>query len=170
MSQQSQPIYDSFMAGLRQLIAPYAGKVEYGNLRAQSSDWDCGNGVCITNVAIVYETPGGSTDQINVSLDRSTGRFSVLDDQGAEYETASPEEVLSCIAPRIHIIPQKRLAHLQDEIKRQMDTGTPPAGVVGHLNRLMNSELRGGTITHLEMRDAMTFAVQYSKGGASALR
>lgn len=170
MPSQSQPVYDLFMAGLRQLIAPYAGKVEYGNLRAQSSDWDTGDGLHITNVAIVYETPGGSTDQINVSLDQGTGRFSVLDDEGAEYETPSPDEVLSCIAPRIRNIPQKRLSHLRDEIKRQMDTGTPPAGVVGHLNRLMNSELRGGTITHLEMRDAMTFAVQYSKGALSARR
>jgi hypothetical protein len=170
MPSQSQPAYDQFMTGLRQFIAPFAGKVEYGNLRAQSSDWNTGDGPHITNVAIVYETPGGSTDQINVSLDRGTGRFSVLDDEGAEYETTSPEEVLTCIAPRIQGIPEKRLSHLREEIKRQMDTGTPPAGVVGHLNRLMNSELRGGTITHLEMRDAMTFAVQYSKGGVSAHR
>lgn len=170
MSTQSQPVYDSFMGGLRQLIAPYAGKVEYGNLRAQSSDWDTGDGPHITNVAIVYETPGGSTDQINVSLDRGTGCFCVLDDEGAEYETASPDEVLRCIAPRIFNIPQKRLCHLREEIKRQLDTGMPATGVVGHLNRLMNSELRGGTITHLEMRDAMTFAILYSKRGASASR
>ncbi len=51
-----------------------------------------------------------------------------------------------------------------------MDTGIPPAGVVGHLNRLMNSELRGGTITHLEMRDAMTFAVQYARNSLPAGR
>src|SRR5687767_10305331 len=150
MSTQSQPAYDSFMTGLRQLIAPYAGKVEYGNLRAQASDWDTGDGPHITNVAIVYETPGGSTDQINVSLDRGTGCFSVLDDEGAEFETPSPDDVLRCIAPRIHSIPEKRLCHLREEIKRQLDTGMPAAGVVGHLNRLMNSELRGGTITHLE--------------------
>jgi hypothetical protein len=167
MSLESQAAFDSFMAGLRALIAPHAGKIEYGNLRSQTSEWDTGDGPHITNIAIVYETPGGSTDQINVSLDRGTCRFSVLDDEGAEYETGSHEEALSCIAPRVRHIPQKRIAHLCDEIKRQMDTGLPPAGVVGHLNRLMNSELRGGTITHLEMRDAMTFAVQYAKGAAS---
>jgi hypothetical protein len=163
---ESQAIYDSFMAGLRTLISPYAGKVEYGNLRSQTSDWDTGAGPRITNIAIVYETPGGSTDQINVSLDHGSAHFSVLDDQGAEFETASPDEALTCIAPRIRGIPEKRLLHLREEIKRQMDTGIPPAGVVGHLNRLMNSELRGGTITHIEMRDAMTFAVRYAKGGA----
>src|SRR5438105_326578 len=167
MVTESQAVYDSFMAGLRALISPYAGKVEYGNLRSQSSDWDTGAGPRITNIAIVYETPGGSTDQINVSFDHGPARFSVLDDAGAECQTTSPEEVLAHIRPRIVGIPEKRLRHLHDEIRRQMDTGTPPAGVVGHLNRLMNSELRGGTITHLEMRDAMTFAVQYAKNSLS---
>jgi hypothetical protein len=170
MSLPSQAIYDQFAAGLRTLIAPYAGKVEYGNLRSQASDWETGAAARITNVAIVYETPGGSTDQINVSFDHSRGCFSVLDDDGAEFETAAPEEVLVCIRPRVLGIPAKRLTHLRDEIKRQMDSGTPPAGVVGHLNRLMNSELRGGTITHLEMRDAMTFAVQYARGSLPAGR
>jgi hypothetical protein len=170
MLSQSQAVYDRFMAGLRELISPYAGKVEYGNLRAQSSDWDTGEGARITNVAIVYETPGGSTDQINVSFDHARGCFSVLDDEGAEFETDAPEEVLACVRPRVVGIPDKRLSHLRDEIKRQMDTGIPPAGVVGHLNRLMNSELRGGTITHLEMRDAMTFAVQYARNSLPAGR
>jgi hypothetical protein len=170
MPLQSQSVYDEFMAGLRELISPYAGKVEYGNLRAQTSDWDTGEGPRITNVAIVYETPGGSTDQINVSFDHGSVRFMVLDDQGAEYETGAPAEVILCIRPRILGIPEKRLGHLREEIKRQMDSGTLPAGVVGHLNRLMNSELRGGTITHLEMRDAMTFAVQYARSCVSAGR
>ena len=40
-------------------------------------------------------------DQVNVSLDHGRGCFSVLDDQGAEFETAIPEEVLACIRPRI---------------------------------------------------------------------
>lgn len=170
MSLQSQAVYDEFMARLREMISPYAGKVEYGNLRSQASDWDTGEGPRLTNVAIVYETPGGSTDQINVSFDHGSSRFTVLDDDGAEYETGAPVEVIACIRPRILGIPQKRLSHLRDEIKRQMDSGAPTAGVVGHLNRLMNSELRGGTITHLEMRDAMTFAVQYAKNNLAAGR
>jgi hypothetical protein len=167
MPVESQAVYDKFMAGLRELISPYAGKVEYGNLRSHSSDWDTGEGPTITNVAIVYETPGGSTDQINVSFDHGTRLFSVLDDDGVEFETAAPTQVLTCIGPRLLGIPQKRLSHLRAEIQRQMDSGTPTAGVVGHLNRLLNSELRGGTITHMEMRDAMTFAVHYAKNGAS---
>src|SRR5438128_10711020 len=101
MSLQSEAVYDRFMAGLRELISPYVGRVEYGNLRAQASDSDTGEGPRITNVAIVYETPGGSTDQINVSFDHGCARFSVLDDDGAEYETSTPAEVLTCIRPRV---------------------------------------------------------------------
>src|SRR6476469_7108335 len=123
MPLQSQPVYDEFMAGLRVLIAPYAGKVEYGNLRSQASDWDTGEGPRITNVAIVYETPGGSTDQINVSFDHGCGLFSVLDDERAEYQTADPAEALACLRARVLVIPEKRLGHLRDEIKRQMDSG-----------------------------------------------
>lgn len=170
MASRSHPVFDSFMSGLRELIAPYAGKIEYGNLRAHASDWDTGEGPCISNVAIVYETPGGSTDQINVSFDHGSGCFSAIDDCGAECQTALPADVLERIRPLILGIPAKRIDHLREEIKRQLDSGLPPAGVVGHLNRLMNSELRGGTITHLEMRDAMTFAVQYAKGGLPAGR
>ena len=55
MSSHSQAVLDTFMAGVRELIAPHAGKIEYGNLRCHSSDWDTGDGPCITNVAIVYE-------------------------------------------------------------------------------------------------------------------
>src|SRR5713226_5323182 len=101
MSLQSQAVYDEFMAGLRELISPFARKVEYGNLRSQASDWDTGDGPRITNVAIVYETPGGSTDQINISFDHGSSRFSVLDDEGALYETTAPAEVLDCIRPRV---------------------------------------------------------------------
>ena len=37
----------------------------------------------------------------------------------------------------------------------------PDAGLFGHLNRIVQSEFKGGTITHIELRDAMTYAVQY---------
>src|SRR5438132_9948524 len=100
MSLQSEAVYDRFMAGLQELISPYAGKIEYGNLRSQASDWDTGDGPRITNVAIVYETPGGSTDQINVSLDQGRGCFCVVEDQGDDFETANHQRVLGCIRLR----------------------------------------------------------------------
>src|SRR6266567_9172116 len=106
MSLQSEAVYDRFMAGLRELISPYAGKVEYGNLRAQASDWDTSDGPRITNVAIVYETPGGSTDQLNVSFDHASGQFSLVED--AEHTTEDVTDVLTRIMPRVSSIPDKR--------------------------------------------------------------
>jgi hypothetical protein len=157
-------ILQAFTSGLRELIAPYAGKVEYGNLRFQTSDWDTGGGPCITNIAIVYETPGGSTDQINVSYDDRRGCFTLLDESLGEIETESVDTVIDNVRARIAGIPEKRLEHLRGEVRRQIDAGMSRMALVGHLNRLLTSEFRGGTMTHLELRDAMTFAVSYSKG------
>jgi len=142
-------------------IAPYMGRVEYGNLRSQVSDWDCGGGEPVTNIALVYETPGGSTDQINICFHHDTRSYRLIDQDQGEIQTFEVEVVLEMVLPRISCIPVKRLETLLEEIRRQIDAGSNTAGLFGHLNRLVQSEFRGGTITHLEMRDAMTYAVRY---------
>jgi hypothetical protein len=156
--------YNDFQARLRELLMPYAHRIEYGNLRSQPSECASSDGSKITNVAIVYETPGGSTDQINVAFDHRYGRFTLLDESLGELETESVEIVIEQVRPRIVGIPEKRKEHLRDEVRRQIDAGMSRLLLVGHLNRLLTSEFRGGMITHLELRDAMTFAVNYSKG------
>jgi len=148
---------------LQECIATYAGRVEYGNLRSRISNWDCGDGDPVTNIALVYETPGGSTDQINISYYHDSGKFTVIDAEHGEVTIETVEAVLDSIRPRISGIPQKRLETLYAEVRRELDSGTSTAGVVGHLNRMMQSSLLGGTITHLELRDAMTYTVKYMK-------
>jgi hypothetical protein len=150
---------EEFLDRLRHEIAPYAGLVEYGNLRSTISDWENASGGRITNVAIVYETPGGSTDQINVSFDHRAERFSVVDE--VEVVTAAVGDVLGRILPRIHSIPAKRFEALTAEIRRQIDEGVGRAGLFGHINRLTQSDFKGGTITHQELKDAMQFAIKY---------
>jgi hypothetical protein len=155
--------------------------VEYGDLREQIDTWESSDGVKTSNVAIVYETPGGSTDQINVSFHHDTGLFSLIADEAeadgrrspasplpvaGEYLTASIDDALEQIRPRIVGIPEKRREHLRAEIRRKLEAGESPMSLVGHLNRLLTSEFRGGRVTHLELRDAMTFAVKYSKDPA----
>src|SRR5437764_10913279 len=83
-----------FEARLRELMQPYARRIEYGNLRSQPSDWETPDGHKITNFAIVYETPGGSTDQINVAYDHTTGHFTLLDEALGELETESVETAI----------------------------------------------------------------------------
>jgi hypothetical protein len=154
--------FEAFCNRLRQEISEYAGRVEYGNLRYKTDVWESVDGQRNTNLALVYETPGGSTDQINVSFDHSTGLFSIVDE--AEHLTPCAEEVMAHVRPRVASIPERRRESLFAEIRRQIDGGVGRAGLFGHINRLMQSDFRGGTITHQELQEAMRFAVQYSRG------
>jgi hypothetical protein len=148
---------------IQECLAPYAGRIEYGNLRSKIDEWYHGDEGPVTNVALVYETPGGSTDQINISFHHQRCHFALVDVEfeDGEFTTACIDSLMERIRARVQSIPQKRREHLQGEIRRQLDSGMTTAGVVGHLNRMMNSGLHGGKMTHLEMRDAMTFAVKY---------
>jgi len=156
------------MARIQECIQPFAGKVEYGNLRSRVSEWDCGKDDPVTNIALVYETPGGSTDQINISYHHSSGDFSLIDAAEGEFVTTSIDLVIDCIRGRVLSIPEKRIESLCAEIRRQIDSGSNTAGLVGHLNRMMNSGFKGGAITLAEMRSAVTYAMQYMKGGGTS--
>jgi len=157
------PELESLCRKIAEVIGPLGGRVEYGNLRSQVTDYDCTRRGTITNIAIVYETPGGSTDQINIEFDHSSRTFALIDELEGEVTTECVDTVLARIHPRIAGIPRKRLETLYDEIRRQIDDGTNTAGLFGHLNRILQSEFKGGTITHIEFKDAMTFAVHYMK-------
>lgn len=161
------PLLQALRGRIREAVTPYAGRVEYGNLRSHVSDFHCGTGEPVTNFALVYETPGGSTDQINVEFNHASELFGVIDAHEGEIRTDSIDEVMARVLPRIVGIPEKRLETLHSEIRRHIDDGGNHAGLFGHLNRILQSEFKGGGITHLELRDAMTFAVQYmkSRGG-----
>src|SRR5207247_233646 len=116
-----QERYTEFQTRLRELLQPYAHRVEYGNLRSHTSDWETPEGLKNSNVAIVYETPGGSTDQINVAFSHHTGRFTLLDESLGELETDAVATVIESIRPRVQGIPDKRREHLRDEVRRQID-------------------------------------------------
>lgn len=160
---QSDEAFQSLCDRLQQEVGPFLGLVEYGNLRYQISVWENSGGSRITNLAVVYETPGGSTDQINISYDHAAGLFSVIDE--AEHTTPAIEEVLTRILPRILTIPEKRRDALRAEIRRQADTGIARAGLFGQITRLMQSDFKGGTITHKELQEAMRFAMEYTRNG-----
>lgn len=165
MAASADTVFNEFCRRMRERIGPFRGQVEYGDLRERIDVWESADGARTSNVALVYETPGGSTDQINISFDHAAGHFSlIVDDTLEEYVTPAIDEVLERITPRIARIPEKRREHLRDEIRRKLDAGESRMALVGHLNRLLTSEFKGGRVTHLELRDAMTFAVQYEKG------
>jgi hypothetical protein len=154
---------ERFCSRIQECIAPYAGRIDYGNLRSRVSRWDCGEEEPVTNIALVYETPGGSTDQINVTYHHHSGAFGIIDAEHGEVLLDTVGDVMDRILPRITGIPQRRRDALCAEVRRQIDDGRSTAGLFGHLNRVMQSEFKGGTITHIELRDAMTFAARYMK-------
>lgn len=165
--QRSQDL-EALVGRIQELIGPYAGRIEYGNLRSRIDDWDCGDGDPTTNLALVYETPGGSTDQINICYHHTRRLFTVIDEHEGEVGTNAVEEVVERVEPRVLGIPQKRIDVLFAEVRRVIDDGQNTAGLFGHLNRILQSEFRGGGITHLEFKEAMTYAVQYMKERQSA--
>ena len=93
--------FKMFVDRLRREISPYAGSPEYGYIRFRTDVWESG-GVQITNIALVYDRPGGSTDQINVSFDYGTGFFALIDEE--ERLTADVEQVIAWILPRVKAI------------------------------------------------------------------
>src|SRR5947209_19599571 len=70
--------FEQFIDRLRQEIASYVRRPEYGNLRYQTDVWETAEGTGITNLALVYDTPDGLTYQINVSFDHGAGIFSLV--------------------------------------------------------------------------------------------
>ncbi len=159
----SDELLTEFLDRLQQFLSPFARRVDYGNLRSRVDTWDDPSGKSITNVALVYETPGGSTDQINISYFHAERHFVLLADPEDEVTTTETERVIELISPRVEGIPQKRRETLYAEIRRLVDGGITRAGLLGHLNRIMQSEFKGGTITHIELKDAMTFAINHLK-------
>ena len=100
----SSPIAE-LCAQLEDLVRPCRCRPEYGNLRMRVSEWDSGNGEPHLNIALVYETPEGSTDQINIGYDREQQLFELVDAVEGEITTASVSEVLEAVRSRVRGIP-----------------------------------------------------------------
>jgi hypothetical protein len=157
----SQDVFALFKDRLDQLLQPYAGKLEYGNLRRQDSSWGEGDEK-VTNVALVYETPGGSTDQINVTCHHGPGYFVLLDTNTHEETTLSDvEELMGRIEPQIQAIPERRLDRLRDDVNRWIAQGLNRMAISQELNKYHHSqtEFKGGSITPQELAAALKFAI-----------
>jgi hypothetical protein len=106
----SEMLLDNLCRRIQKCVAPYAGRVEYGNLRSRVDNWDCGGSDSITSVALVYEMPNGSTEQITLVYSHRDCVFTLVDAEEGERTTASVDEALIAITIRIAAIPEKRRA------------------------------------------------------------
>lgn len=100
----SRPV-DELCARLEELIRPCSCRPEYGGLRMRVSQWDAGDGRPHLNIALVYETPEGSTDQINIGHCRERDVFELVDAAHGEIITDSIDEVLEAVRRRVGEIP-----------------------------------------------------------------
>lgn len=125
-------------------------RIAYGNLRHEYSDWSS-DGEASTNVAVIYETPGGSTVQINVTYEH--GQFWYLHPRTEEKVTTShPDKPLQMIAEEVKRIPERRLTRLRGQIEAWCDKGMDNRTLFAELNKILQSDFLGGAMTQRELK------------------
>lgn len=149
---------------LNRLIAslqhPQERRIGYGNVRHEYSEWGEGD-ERYTNIAVIYEVPGGSTCQFNVSYNHKAGQFTYLDwETGERVETTSPEQVLRVLEAELHAIPARRHESLLAQVERWLQDGMSRSDVFAQLNKLLQAEFLGGRINNRELGDAVQHVVR----------
>lgn len=154
-------LLQEFMKRLDALLAPYRGKVEWGNVREKISHWQEGEHE-MTNVAVTYESPGGSTNQINVSFDHQRQVFRALNEQTAEEEdVAEVDVVMERVTAHVLSIPDKRKQRLNSDMERWLNEGATQGMILGKLSQLLKiQDLKGGSITSAELQEATRYLTQ----------
>jgi len=139
-------------------------RIGYGNLRGEYSDWG-GRDDLVTNLALIYETPGGSTAQLNITYDHARGDFAYLDERGGgRIVVRDPQEVLKYLAAHINAIPPKRLAALFRQVDAWVDEGMAMGAMFSELNNLIQLEFVGGRITQEELKEGIKHAYERRTG------
>jgi hypothetical protein len=135
-------------------------RIGHGNLRHEYSQWRRGEGA--TNIAIIYETPGGSTTQLNVTYDPNTRTFSYLSaDLEGKVESQNPGEVLRMVEEHVRAIPEKRERQLQRQIDAWVQQGMSRSELFAQLNKLLQAEFLGGRINTGELQRGIRYAIQH---------
>lgn len=161
---------EQFQRTLDELVAlyqrPEERRIGYGNLRHEYSKYTKDDKTTI-NIAVIYETPGGSTTQINVTFDTDAGVFSYLDRNLENHiESPDPDEVVETIKEQIREIPGKRSQQLMTQIDSWMDMGKGRYEIFGELNKLLQTEFLGGRITTTELKEGIQHVVAQHAAGS----
>jgi len=146
---------------------PEERRIGFGNIRHEYCDW-CREGVNDTNIAVIYETPGGSTTQINVTFNHLTGEFTYLDeDLESQITTTSAETVLQYIEDHMRQIPGKRLVQIEKTIDSWVSQGKGRSEIFAELNKLLQTEFLGGRVNNNELKHGIQHLVrEYARAGA----
>lgn len=139
-------------------------RIGHGNLRHEYSQWRKTEDAA-TNIAIIYETPGGSTTQLNVTYDPQQGVFSYLSlDLEQRVECTAPEEVFGMIREHVRKIPEKRQRQLEKQIDLWVAQGMSRSQLFAQLNKLLQAEFLGGRIATGELQAGIQYAIRRYSG------
>lgn len=146
---------------------PRERRIAYGNLRHEYSEWGEGN-EATTNVAVIYETPGGSTTQLNITYDHGKNQFTFLKPDGADRVTTSdPVEPLQMIVGAVRAIPERRMHSLQEQIESWCEEGKCRRELFAEMNKLLQSDFLGGSITQRELKLGIKHAIELRRDASS---
>jgi hypothetical protein len=167
----NEDVFVAFRQRLDRIITacqqPEERRIGFGNIRHEYCDW-CREGVNDTNIAIIYETPGGSTTQINVTFNHLTGEFVYLDeDLESQVTTSDATQVLKYIEEHMRQIPGKRLVQIESTIDSWVSQGKGRSEIFAELNKLLQTEFLGGRVNNNELKHGIQHLVkEYARAGA----
>lgn len=140
--------------------SPPERRVGHGNLRHEYSSWKQDDDP-VTNIAVIYETPGGSTTQLNVTYEHRDGTFHYLDSDLRDIVvTTDPKEALAALVRHVDTIPAKRLAQVDRQVETWMGQGKSKREVFGELNKLFQAEFLGGRLSTSELKAGIQHAIK----------
>ncbi len=144
---------------LKRYTEPQEQRIGYGNLRYECSYWSRSS-EAITNIAVIYETPGGSTAQLNITYDYDAGEFSYLrPEDGEKVVTHDPRQAGAVIQDYINQISARRLTQLHHQIDTWVQEGKSRSQLFGELNKLLQAEFLGGRINTTELKQGIQYAI-----------
>lgn len=149
--------WEEFLKAVKEKLSPFQGLITYGNLRWESHKW--GEGEDSTYIfSLVYETPGGSTNQLSIYFRPAEERFEALGQEEEEdLHSSSIEEVISWLEDKVRKIPHIRLAKLKSNIDQWFSSGRTRMEMLQEMNKLLQTDFKGGSITHTELREGIQY-------------
>jgi hypothetical protein len=146
---------------------PEERRIGFGNIRHEYCDW-CRDGQNDTNIAIIYEVPGGSTTQINVTYNHETEEFTYLD-ENLEHQvtTRDPDQVFEFIESHMRTIPSKRLLQIEKTVADWISQGKGRSEIFAEFNKLLQTEFLGGRVNNNELKHGIQHLVkEHARMGA----
>ncbi len=163
MTQQGIGSFEWLRKKIDRLVAscqsPAERRIGYGNLRQEYSTWQADGGEQ-TNIALIYEIPGGSTTQLNVTYCAHEQVFTYLNESGESVTTGDGKPVFEYILNHVQGIPAKRQAQLDSQVDTWMGQGNSSREVFGRLNKLLQDDFLGNRVTTTELKTAIQYAIK----------